>query len=318
MLNVRARLKVYRFFITLLDANMTAKISTFDRKHLPFVAELMNEEYEGSPEFIPFDEERFLSETQRRHVRVLVAEDDGHVVGVIGTHTDDRGEDIHWLAARKAPEGNVVRDMLVNEAERNAKGDSIMRMIDEGSPEIEEWESRGYVLEPGFQRMTAELRDPTRVPEVDEGIRLRTLRPGEEAEFVETVNAGFGWERLEVGDLERWKTEDPPFDEEWVQVAEAAGKIVSVVVAKPDTDYNKYLHCRMGYLGPAATLSEFRNKHLASALTARAMNLLFEKGMNTVRLGTSEKNVSSIALLRSLGFHVENVRKILRKKLKDN
>jgi ribosomal protein S18 acetylase RimI-like enzyme len=297
---------------------MTVKISSLDRKHLPFVAELMNEEYGGSLEFIPFDEERILSEIQRRHITVLVAKDDERVVGFIGTHADDRGEDIHWLATRKGPEGKAVRDMLVNEAERNAKGDSIMRMIDEGSPEIKEWESRGYVLEPGFQRMTAELRGPTRVLEVDEGIRLRTLRPGEEAAFVETVNAGFGWERLELGDFEKWKAEDPPFDEEWVQVAEAAGKIVSVVVAKPDTDYNKYLHCRMGYLGPATTLPDFRNKHLASALTARAMNLLFEKGMNMVRLGTSEKNVSSIALLRSLGFHVENVRKILRKKPKDN
>ena len=285
---------------------------------MPFLAELMNEEYEGSPEFIPFDEETFVSEIQRRRIRVLVAEDDESVVGFIGTHADDRGEDVHWLATRKAPEGKVVRDMLVSEAERNAEGDSLMRMIDERNPEIKEWESRGYVLEPGFQRMTVELRGPTRVPEVDEAITLRTLRPGEEAEFVETVNAGFGWERLELGDLERWKAEDPPFDEEWVQVAEAAGKIVSVVVAKPDTDYNKYLHCRMGYLGPATTLPAFRNKHLASALTARAMNLLFEKGMNTVRLGTSEKNVSSIALLRSLGFRVENVRKILRKKLKDN
>jgi len=33
-------------------------------------------------------------------------------------------------------------------------------------------------------------------------------------------------------------------------------------------------------------------------------------------LGTSELNVSSIALLQSLGFQVENVRKILHKKLK--
>lgn len=297
---------------------MTVKISSLDRKHLPFLAELMNEEYESSPEFIPFDEERLLSEIQRRRITVLVAEDDERVVGFIGTHSDDRGEDIHWLATGKGPEGKVVMDLLVNEVERNAEGDSLMRMIDEGSPEIKEWESRGYVLEPGFQRMTAELRSLTRVPEVDKDIRLRTLRPDEEAKFVETVNAGFGWERLELGDLERWKAEDPPFDEEWVQVAEAAGKIVSVVVAKPDTDYNKYLHCRMGYLGPATTLPEFRNKHLASALTARAMNLLFEKGMNMVRLGTSEKNVSSIALLRSLGFHVENVRKILRKKLKVN
>jgi ribosomal protein S18 acetylase RimI-like enzyme len=297
---------------------MSVKISSLDRKHLPFVAELMNEEYEGSPEFIPFDEERILSEIRRRNIRVLVAQDDERVVGVIATHADNGGEDIHWLAAGKGQEGNVVRDVLVSEAERSAKGDSIMMMIDEGNPKIKEWESRGYVLEPGFQRMTAELHGPTRVPEVDEGIMLRTLKPDEEAELVETVNAGFGWERLELGDLERWKTEDPPFDEGWVQVAEAGGRIVSVVVAKPDTNYNKYLHCRMGYLGPAATLPEFRNKHLASALTARSMNLLFEKGMDTVRLGTSEKNVSSIALLKSLGFHVENVRKILRKKLKDN
>jgi ribosomal protein S18 acetylase RimI-like enzyme len=77
----------------------------------------------------------------------------------------------------------------------------------------------------------------------------------------------------------------------------------------------KHLHLNRGYLGPAATLPEFRNKHLASALTVRAMNFLFEKGMNSVILGTSEQNVSSIALLRGLGFQVENVRKILRKEL---
>jgi ribosomal protein S18 acetylase RimI-like enzyme len=77
------------------------------------------------------------------------------------------------------------------------------------------------------------------------------------------------------------------------------------------------MHLKMGYLGPAATVPEFRNKHLASALTARAMNFLFEKRMESVRLGTSEQNVSSIALLRSLGFQVDSVRKILRKKLKN-
>jgi ribosomal protein S18 acetylase RimI-like enzyme len=48
------------------------------------------------------------------------------------------------------------------------------------------------------------------------------------------------------------------------------------------------------------------------------MNFLFEKGMNSVRLGTSEQNVSSIALLRSLGFKVDVVRKTLRKKLKNS
>ena len=164
--------------------------------------------------------------------------------------------------------------------------------------------------------MIAKLRGRIPVPEVEKGVTLRSLRPEEERKLVEAVNVGFGWQRLELGDLQKWKTEDPPFNEDWVQVAEAAGRIVSVVVAKPDSNSNKYLHRNMGYLGPAATLAEFRNKHLASALTACAMNLLFERGMDSVRLGTSEKNASSIALLRTLGFQVDNVRKILRKKLK--
>jgi ribosomal protein S18 acetylase RimI-like enzyme len=47
------------------------------------------------------------------------------------------------------------------------------------------------------------------------------------------------------------------------------------------------------------------------------MNILLEKGMDTVRLGTSEKNVASIALLKKLGFQADNVRKILRKRLRN-
>ena len=131
------------------------------------------------------------------------------------------------------------------------------------------------------------------------------------------MNIGFGWQRLKPGDLETWKSEDPPFTEDWVQVAETGERIVSAVVARPDTDYTKHLHLKRGHLGPGATLPEFRNKHLASALMARAMNFLFEKGMDSVRLGTSEQNVYSIALLRGLGFQVDIVRKILRKDLKN-
>ena len=155
---------------------------------------------------------------------------------------------------------------------------------------------------------------PPSAPRLDFGKRIGA---DEEEQFVEAVNRGFGWERLQRGDFEAWKAEDPPFTEEWVQVAEVNEKIVSIVVAKPDTNAIKHLHLNRGYLGPAATLPEFRNKHLASALTAQAMNFLHKKGMDSVILGTSEQNVSSIALLRSLGFRVENVRKILRKELRE-
>jgi len=297
---------------------MTIQISGFANKHLPIVARLLNAEYRSSYEFIPFDEERVLSQIQRRHLKTLVAEENGKVLGLIATHAEENSEeDIHWLAASEGHNQRAIENTLVNEVEKNAKGDTVSTGIDEGSLRIKDWIDRGYTLQPGFQRMSARLDGLKPIPKAAEDIKLRSLRTDEEEKLVAVVNNGFGWQRLELGDLDAWKSEDPPFNEDWVQVAEFDERIVSAVVARPDTDYNKYLHVKRGHLGPAATLPEFRNKHLASALTARAMNFLFEKGMDSVRLGTSEQNVSSIALLRSLGFQVNNVRKIMRKKLKN-
>jgi ribosomal protein S18 acetylase RimI-like enzyme len=287
-------------------------------KHLPSIIGLLNEEYETLYEFVPFSEERVLSHIKRWNLTVRVAEEDGKVVGLIGTHPEEKSEEsIHWLAALPGPDQRAIEDALVNETEKNSKGGVVSTMIDEGSPKISVWLNRGYVLQPGFMRMSARLDGVKPVPKVAEGIELRSLKPGEEEKLIEVINAGFGWQRLEPGVLERWKSEEPLFSEEWVQVAENSKRLVSAVVAKPDTDYVKHFHVNRGYLGPAATLPEFRNKHLASALTVRAMNFLFEKGMDSVRLGTSEQNVSSVTLLRSLGFQVEHVRKILRKKLKN-
>ena len=298
---------------------MTIQISELANKHLPIVARLLNEEYRRSYEFILFNEERILSEIRKRSLKVLVARENHKVLGVIGTHThaEERLEEhISWLAAREGHNQRTIENILVNEIEKNAKGNIVSTMVDEGSPRIDDWINRGYVLYPGFQRMSAKLDGLKPIPELAEGIRLRSLRPDEEEKLVAVVNAGFGWQRLELGVLETWKSEDPPFSEDWVQVAEIGERIVSAVVAKPDTNYLKYLHLKRGYLGPAATLPEFRNKHLASALTAKAMNSLFEKGIDSVILGTSEENISSITLLRSLGFQVGIVRKALRKELK--
>jgi len=296
---------------------MSIQISEFANKHLPTVVRLLNEEYGRTYEFTPFDEERVLSQIRKRALEILVAEEKGKVLGLIGTRTEEHSEEnIMWLAAQEGHNQRVVEDMLVKEIEKNVKGATISATVDEGSPRINDWISRGYVLQTGFQRMSAKLEGLKPIPEVTEGIKLRSLRPDEEEKLVAVVNTGFGWQRLKPGDLETWKSEDPSFTEDWVQVAETGERIASAVVARPDTDYIKYLHLKRGHLGPAATIPEFRNKHLASALTARAMNFLFEKGMDSVRLGTSEQNVSSIALLRGLGFQVDVVRKILRKKLK--
>lgn len=148
-----------------------------------------------------------------------------------------------------------------------------------------------------------------------EGVLMRCLGLNEEKEFVETVNAGFGWERVKIGDIDRWKAESPPFNEEWVQVAEVDKRIVSVVVAKPDTYFNRFFDDRRGYLGPATTISEHRNENLASALTLRAMNFLFERRMESVALYTAEQNIPSVTLLAKVGFEIMHHWRFMHKNL---
>ena len=294
------------------------RVLEFENEHLATVVRLLNDEYRDSHEFVPFDEERVLSQIRRRGIGIFVAEENGSVLGLIGTHLEERQEEhISWLAVRKGSDRRTVEDTLVTAVERKAEGDTVITTVDEGSSRINDWINRGYDLNPGWLRMSAKLDHSKPVPKTAEEFNLRSLTVGEEAKLVEAINTGFGWRRLELGAVENWKSEDPPFSEDWVQVAETREKIASAVVARPDTDYNKYLHLKQGYLGPATTLPEFRNKHIASALTVQAMNLLLEKGMNSARLGTSEQNISSITLLRTLGFQVDNVRKIMRKKLKN-
>ncbi len=299
---------------------MPIKISAFTNKHLPILVRLLNKEYRSEYDFIPFDEERVLSQKRIRGLKILVAEESEKVLGLIATHShaeEPPEEHVSWLAVQQGYNQRKVENMLVNEIEKNAKGCIISATIDSGSPRINDWIKRGYVLSAGFQRMSAKLDRLKEIPEVDTGVELRSLRPNEEEKLVETINAGFGWRRLEPGVIEIWKADDPPFNENWVQIAQVGEQIVSAVVARPDTDYTKYTHLKRGHLGPAATLPEFRSRHLASALTARAMNFLFEKGMDSVRLGTSEQNAASISLLQNLGFQVDIIRKVMRKELKN-
>jgi len=161
--------------------------------------------------------------------------------------------------------------------------------------------------------MLTELAELKAIPEIPENVVLRSLKPKEENEFVQLVNNGFGYERVRPGDIQKWKTENPPFDEEWIHVAESDGKLVSVVVAKPDVGYNRFFNAKRGYLGPAATLSEHRGTNLASAITVRTMNFLFEQGMDSACLFTLETNIPAIKLLRNIGFEIGHSWKFMQK-----
>jgi len=294
---------------------MHVKIRDFTEKDLPSIVELVNQAYAGTHEFTPYTADRIQEGVVEGNFKVLVAEEDEKIAGSVSYRNGHWGENIEWLAVAEETRRRAIEKELVQEIEKQVKGEKVFTAVDENSPKIGDWVERGYKPEGGLYHMVAELTAPEPLPKVSEGIILRSLRPEEEKEFVETVNAGFGWERLEMGIIQRWKTECPPFDEEWVHVAETDNKIVSAVASRPDVEFNEFFQGNRGYLGPAATLPEYRGKHVASALTLRAMNHLLEMRMTSASLYTSEQNTTSIGLLLNLGFRKAHLWKFMRKNL---
>lgn len=284
---------------------MIAQIRNFEESDLPFLLELLKEpDSEQRLLYMHYGNGNFSSWLKERSIKVLIAENNNGIIGSAAYNDGFWGEEIEWLVTCGTPDRKLVENMLIREAEKYVKRDTVFTSVNAGSSRVEEWVQRGYCPNGGLYYMITKLSRFKSIPKIPEGVLLRCLKPEEENEFVQVVNAGFGWERVKLGDIEKWKAESPPFDEEWIYVAEDDGKLVSVVVAKPDIGYNRFFNANRGYLGPAATLPEYRGKNLASALTVHAMNSLFKQGMDSVCLFTNEANAFSIKLLQKIGFQI--------------
>jgi ribosomal protein S18 acetylase RimI-like enzyme len=288
------------------------KIRAFKEEDLAKMVNLINQHYQNSYEFIPFTEKTLLSEIRERRLQVLIAEENGEIRGLIVYASGPWGEEIEWLSVQ-SEDSQKLENLLVQEVEKLVKGDKVFTVVDVESSEIQKWIRRGYQVEGGLYHMIARLEFPRPIPSVTERAVLRSLRQGEEREIVELVNKAYGWERLRLESLERWMKHDPAFNLDWIHVAELDGKLVSVVVSRIDREYNEHFGGRRGYLGPAATLTEYQNKGFASALTVKAMNFLLSKGMECVALYTSETNKASVSLLKKLGFRITHHWKFLYK-----
>jgi len=291
------------------------KIRNFTPEDLLNIIKSLNETFNGTYEFVPYTQENLLSRIKEGTLKIVIAEEKETVIGSAAYYNSYWGEEIEWLVTLPISNKEVIEDELVKEAEKHVKSGKVFTPVDAESPKIAEWIQRGYNVEGGLYHMVNRLTEVKTLPNVPDNVILRSLSIGEEKEFVEAVNAGFGWERLRIGIIDMWKTDCPPFDEKWVHVAEINRKIVSTVVSRPDMEYNKHFNGKRGYLGPAATIPEYQSKGLVSALTCRAMNFLLEKGMGSVALYTSEQNVPSVMLLQKLGFTIGHNWKFLRKTL---
>jgi len=290
------------------------RVREFKEEDLPILVEIINLANKNSYEFIPYTVESFKEEISERNLKILVAEEESEIRGLAAYSAGVWGEEIEILCVDpKIKSKTEIEDILLEEIEKLVKGEKFFIFLDAEGLDVEKWARRGYRIEGGLYHMVAELDSVKPLPPVPEGFVLRSLRKGEEEEMVETINRAYGKERVSRSSIERWRKDDSLFNEEWIHVADFEGKIVSVVVSRRDLEYNRYFKAKRGYLGPAGTLPEFRGKGLASALTRRAMNFLYEKGMDSVALYTSENNAASIALLRKLGFKIRHNWKFLYK-----
>ena len=294
---------------------MAVHIRSFTDKDVPDIINLLNEQRHGSYEFVPLTEGRMWSWIQEGRLKVLVAEEGSRIVGTAAYNDGHWGEEVEWLTVLGSQNREATEETLVKEVEKYVAKKKVFTAVDEGSRLIRDWVRRGYKLEGGLYHMVADLTSVKPMPKMPSDVIIRSLKRGEEAEFVKAVNAGFGWERLKQDVVQTWRAESPYFNEEWMHVAEFRGKIVSVVVAKQDDSFNKSFDGHRGYLGPATTLPEHRGKNLASALTQRAMNFLSQKRMNCVALYTQEQNLPSVTMLKKLGFRVGHRWVFLRKTL---
>jgi ribosomal protein S18 acetylase RimI-like enzyme len=294
---------------------MTVQVRSYVEKDFPTLVNLLNEANKGSYEFMPVTEEELRGRIKDGKSRILIAKDHGKIVGSITYNDGYWGEEIRWLVLLERLTQRFVENLLVREAEKLVHGQTVFTSVDSGSLKMGKWAERGYTPDGGLYQMVAKLDRIRPIPSVPEGIVLRSMKPGEEKRAVETVNGVFGWERLRLDFVEKGKVDSPPFNEEWVHLAEYQDRTLSVVVAWPAVKYNRYFRAKRGYLGPAATIPEYRSKKLATALTIRAMNLLYEKSMDTVVLHTSERNVPSVILLRDIGFKIGHLSKFLRKSI---
>ena len=292
---------------------MTAQFRDFTAKDLSALVKLLNETNKRSYEYIPLTEDDVQVRIQEGKFRTLLAHENDEAVGSVTYSDGFWGEEIRWLAVKERHDRKLIEDTLVSQVEKWVRGETVFTSVDAGTPSTSDWIERGYKPEGGLYQMIAKLNHVRPLPAVPDGVTIRSSRPEEERKVVETVNLVFGWERLKQGFIEKGKVESPPFDEEWVQLATLQDRVLSVVVAWPAVKYNEHFGGKRGYLGPAATVPEFRSKKLASALTVRAINFLLEKGMDTAVLHTSELNVPSVTLLRNVGFEVGHDVRFLRK-----
>jgi len=291
------------------------KLRPYFESDIPGLVSLLNEVDVGTYEFIPWTEQDLQAELEGAGSIMLAVDGQDRIAGLAYLREEWWSETVA-LRAQPGREQENTWELLLTVIERGTQTGRLTILIDTLDQGLLSFlGARGYATDSTSYHMITTLNEPHPLPPVPEGYLIRSLRPDEEEQLIRLANDAYHLERLRPGILARWTAEDSVFSMHCVKVAEYEGELVAAVVARSDREYNKHYHANRGYLGPAATLPSHRGKGLSKALTARAMNVLHELGMQTVCLHTWQTNRPALEVTGDLGFRPEHEWKVLRKTL---
>ena len=179
-------------------------------------------------------------------------------------------------------------------------------------------ENTGYQVVRRFHNMLYRLGEAPEIP-LPPGFEMRPVRPEHMRgiwEAQKEMNAGL-FENV----VEDWLEEkypdwlnDPSHTPQYWQVAWAGEQIAGMVLARIDEQENEKLQRKHGYTEHIYVRPPWRKRGLASALIARSLQVLKERGMLEAELGVDAENESAaFNLYRRMGYETFSIDTWFRK-----
>jgi mycothiol synthase len=166
--------------------------------------------------------------------------------------------------------------------------------------------TKGYTPYRYHHEMRRPLADPIREAPLPDGLEVRPVLPEHHRAIWDADEESFRdhWDHAEpvAGDFERFFN-DPSIDTSMWQVAwdgkEVAGLVINAIVPHENEQTGELA----GWLDSVATRRPWRGRGLASALIARSLEVLRQRGMEIAVLGVDAENpTGALGLYESFGF----------------
>lgn len=159
----------------------------------------------------------------------------------------------------------------------------------------------------GASMVRPDLLDVPDLP-LPEGVEVRPVEPGHLRAIWESASAAFAGSHGEAPVTETdWEMfrDDPIADHSLWQVAWHGDRVVGSVRSYVNHEENAALGRERGYTENISTDAEWRGKGIASALLARSLVVLRERGLQEAALGVDTQNpANAFAIYSRLGFRL--------------